>query len=261
VRRLGARGPVAAWSIGGLEQPLVACLLAWSIVLVVQRSNRPEVVPRAFLAPGLLLGGICLTRPDGPLFTLVIGLWMLLHGTRTRATLLRCAWLVLPSVTFVLLQLAFRRMYYHDWLPNVAYIKVNPSVTRLLEGLRYVGHGIAAFRPIGELSLLAIVFLCWRKTTRNQGLLVAGLVIVWLGYLAFIGGDIFPAWRHMLPAFVVFLLADVLALDQLANRPARWIPALTIVLAGFVFVQFHDEKNQVPRRNVGNGMARWSVWF
>ncbi|HEX3478002.1 MAG TPA: hypothetical protein VHT91_23435, partial [Kofleriaceae bacterium] len=57
-------GPIDAWAIGGLEQPLLVGLLAWAVVLCLPALDGARR-PSAMLGPGLLLGLVCLTRPDG----------------------------------------------------------------------------------------------------------------------------------------------------------------------------------------------------
>lgn len=247
-------GPTAAWALAGLEQPLVACFLAWSLVLMLRRTARPDVAPRVFVVPGVLFGALCLTRLDGPLFVLVITPWLMLQGRSRRAAMLQCAWLWLVPASMIAAQLLFRRTYYGEWLPNVAYVKISPSSTHCIDGLEYIAHGIAALRPIAELSLLAIGFLCWMRSTRSHGLLLLALCIAWAAYLCFIGGDIFPAWRHMLPMLVVFLIADLLALEHLvasgSRRAWKWLPLVFVVLAWFAHNQFRNEKNRSAKHEL-----------
>ena len=247
-------GSNAAWALAGLEQPLVACLLAWALVLILRRTTTLDATPRSFFAPGVLLGCICLTRPDGPLFATVFGLWLLLRGKSRRAAFRNSAWLGLAPIAMIAAQLMFRRLYYDDWLPNVAYVKISPSATHALDGLKYLAGGIGALRPIGELSLLAIGTLCWRRSTRSHGVLLMALCVAWAAYLCFIGGDIFPAWRHMLPMLIVFLVADMLALEQWATSKVPWVRrgwlAILVALAWFVVNQFRNEKNQAAKNEL-----------
>ncbi len=60
--------PVAVWAIGGLEQPLVALLLAATIPLYWTAVERSHGDRRVTVALALLLGLLCWTRPDSPLF-------------------------------------------------------------------------------------------------------------------------------------------------------------------------------------------------
>jgi len=188
------------------------------------------------------------------LFALVVGLWLLMQGGPRRNAIRRSAWLWLAPAVMTAAQLLFRRLYYRDWLPNVAYVKISPSTTHGIDGLQYLAGGIAALRPIAELSLLAIGFLCWRRSTRRHGLLLLALCVGWAAYLCFIGGDIFPAWRHMLPLLSVFLIATMAALEQWAasapGRVRKWSPLVLVALAWFVLTQFRDDKNQSAKKEL-----------
>ena len=61
--------PIAIWMIGGLEQPLLAALLGAAIALaiVVMEADLPR--SKTTLALSLVLGLLCITRLDGPIFT------------------------------------------------------------------------------------------------------------------------------------------------------------------------------------------------
>ena len=62
--------PIAGWTIGGMEQPLVAALLVWAVVLTFPHlEQRRDRSIRQLLLPGLLFALLCLTRLDGAIFT------------------------------------------------------------------------------------------------------------------------------------------------------------------------------------------------
>ncbi|HKQ60758.1 MAG TPA: hypothetical protein VJS92_05685 [Candidatus Polarisedimenticolaceae bacterium] len=191
--------PLAAWAIGGLEQPLVVALLAWALVLV----------ERATWIPGLLLALLCWTRPDGALLAgaVALGLVAARHSLGRVGKLL-----VLPALAY-LGQLAFRLGYYGDWFPNPAYAKLAWSAQRWLEGLRYLGSG--ALWMVG--LVVPALGLAWHRPTARVRLLLVPLVL-WSVYVVAIGGDLFPARRQLVP--LVVLLALLLA-EGLANLAER----------------------------------------
>src|SRR6185312_6080919 len=114
--------PMAVWAIGGMEQPLVAGLLAWAIVLCyrafeknsyIQRpmSNVPSrrsEDPQSLWLPGFLFALLCLTRLDGALFTIVTVAVVLILGTANRAAWRQAFTLAALPVLFTLLQIVFR---------------------------------------------------------------------------------------------------------------------------------------------------------
>ena len=63
---LAISGPVAVWTVGGLEQPLFIGLLVWALVAcfaLVDTTGDPD--RNAWRLPSLLLALACWTRPDG----------------------------------------------------------------------------------------------------------------------------------------------------------------------------------------------------
>ena len=242
--------PAAVWTIGGLEQPLVAALLAWCLALLLPRLEQPGAPARAFLPPALLLGLLCWTRPDGPVFVTGACAGLLLAGrARPRALLA----LALPPLAFVLAQLAFRRAYYHEWLPNPAFAKLAFSPERLREGASYVAKGLAYLAPL-VLAAAAGWFAPGPDPARRRRLRFLGaLLALWCAYVVAIGGDIFPARRHLVP--VVLVLAVMAGEAVAAWRQRLGSRALTAcaaaLLALLLVLQGRDPES---RRALGE---RW----
>ena len=234
--------PLAVWTVGGLEQPLVAGLLAWALVLMLPLVERNSANPPSvseILWPGLLFGLLCWTRPDGPLF-IVSACGTLLVAGRLRGPGWRLAlWLALPSVLFISLQLAFRLGYYGDWVPNTAHAKVAFTSHRFAAGLSYLWGGLVplvglAIPALAQLAIAALV-----RTERIRTLLWLAPLAVWSTWVIAIGGDIFLGWRH---GVVVIVLLTFLAADfwrTLSDRTqgrgiiAVWaVAAMSLVILG-----------------------------
>ena len=148
---LALSGPVAVWSIGGLEQPLLVALLAWAIALCLPQLAR-GVAParevrevREVVVPSVLLGLACWTRPDAPLFAVAFAAAFALRRSWRAAVVLAAIPLLFFSA-----QLAFRLWYYGDWVPNTAHVKLAFSSERMHQGLRYVGEGVAGTCRAGD---------------------------------------------------------------------------------------------------------------
>lgn len=202
-------GPIAAWAVGGLEQPLCAALLGLAIPWLYQAvdSSAPDLRPVA--AASVCLGLLCLTRPDSPLF--VAGAAAALFANRL---LLRrpISWKQLAVVVSVpvacyLGQLVFRVVYYHDWVPNTARAKMMPSWHHFLGGLVYDAKGFVTLAPLSLVAVVALVAMLFSPSRRGRGIVLALMLAPWLLYLAFIGGDIFPAVRHFVPVIVILMYA------------------------------------------------------
>ncbi|MCD4702523.1 MAG: hypothetical protein K8S24_11770, partial [Candidatus Aegiribacteria sp.] len=92
--------PIAVWAIGGLEQPLVAVLLALSIPLIWRIIDHRKPGAGLFLTSSIPLAFLCITRPDGVLFTFAAVLVLLFSGHGRKSFILA----ILPAL-FILLQL------------------------------------------------------------------------------------------------------------------------------------------------------------
>jgi len=206
---LGA--PVAVWAIGGLEQPLYAALLALSFSLLFSFSG-PEagIPPRSkIMMLSLVLGLLCITRPDGPLFTVITVFSLTITSyLQKKKHLFVIALKIIPlPVLFVAGQVAFRLLYYGEFLPNPALVKIAPSLHHFYAGLDYLGSGLISLFPfsIVAIAFLFLAFFDPTPTLKNVQLLTT--FIFWSAYVAFIGGDIFPANRHLVPLMVVLAFA------------------------------------------------------
>lgn len=202
-------GPVAIWTIGGLETMLYAGLLAIAIVFsirLIQENHRPTVF---WLS--LVLGLLCLTRPDGPLLCVAI-MSSILLGRRFGSKKLRISWallLVIPIFPFLFYgaQLLFRLRYYGEWLPNTALVKLSPSGYHLLVGGKYILKFLATMSMV---ILLGIIPFFRRRKKLLQFPSFYPLVLIsmlWGTYVLMIGGDYFPGFRQALPLIVVIAFA------------------------------------------------------
>jgi arabinofuranosyltransferase len=247
-------GPIAVWTVGGLEQPLVAALLAWAITtgMPLLEDDPP---PRAWLLPGTLLALLCWTRPDAPLFAAAMfGGLIVARGRDSKTLKLSLSLIALPLLAY-LAQLGGRLAYYGEWVPNSALAKVAFTGTRLTQGLAYVGEGLLWSLPLG---FAAVVLAFWPSTdamhTRRVRFVAAPLLI-WTAYVVVIGGDSFPGRRHLVPTLVLlaFLLAEGLRqrIRSSDSKPVRIGAAVVIGLLALGFAHIGDPQNQRAR------LERW----
>lgn len=237
--------PIAVWGIGGLEQPLILALLTWAIVVALPLFETTTWSVRRVIGVGALLAPIAVTRPDGILFAVSISLAFLLwRGLSTRAFLHATLIGVLP-VTCYLIQLGFRLWYYGEFLPNTAYVKISPSWIHAVQGVSYVLRGLFVGFP---LTLGAILFGIMAlfgigRTERARGgvFLVAVPSVLWLSYVSAVGGDIFAAWRHLVPLYgaMALVLGEAmrwLSSGDIYRRHPRFFTFLWMIAFGCYFV-------------------------
>lgn len=249
---LAASGPLAVWTVGGLEQPLLAALLAWALATGL-RLVEPQAADGAWIVPAVLLAALCWTRPDGPIFTVgcVAGL-LFARGFDSPTIGLALRLAGVPLIAWAA-QLGFRLAYYDAWVPNSATAKLAFSVTRFADGASYVGRGLLWSAPL----VLAVLFLSLRnigdrETVRRMRFLTPPLLL-WLGYVASVGGDSFPARRHLVAALVILALMLATTLSgQVRNGIGRAVwAAAAIGLLAMGVLHFRDPENHRAR------LERW----
>jgi arabinofuranosyltransferase len=205
---LSLSAPIAAWSLGGLEQPLLAALLAWAAYFGVRWVSSAKGSARDADVMGVLLGFAVVTRADAALFTaLFYAGAVLTDGVRFRTLIARARLLPIP-IAFFAAQEIFRRTYYGAWVPNTAYVKVAFTFHRLYTGLRYDMYGVRSefvFLAMAGIGCIAL----WIAGKRRQVIFLATVSLGWLLYILIVGGDIFPSYRHFVPAMALmgFLIA------------------------------------------------------
>ena len=233
---VGLVGGVGVWAIGGLEQPLVAGLLALAIVMARPLAEREQGARSGPAALPLAL--LCVTRPDGALLAALVGLGVLLARGVTRESLVVVVRLGVPSVLAVLGQLAFRLTYYGDVVPNTAHAKLALTAERLATGWSYVATAAEWSWPLLLMAAAAVL------RPRRVVWLPAAPLVGWLAYVAFIGGDIFPGRRHLVPAAVClgFVIATGMT-DQLRKRPWLGVLVAVALLGGQARATLRDPEN------------------
>jgi arabinofuranosyltransferase len=249
-------GPVAVWSIGGLEQPLLDLCIALGFATacsLLPPKDGASSAPRPILA-GVCFGLAALCRPDGLLFGLSVAA-VVLFGERPTAARVRLALrFAAPMLGMVLAQLAFRLLYYGDFVPNTGRAKLAISPAHIVAGWSHVAQGLLAHRSIFVVAA-AGAGVAWRYGNRHRVLLIGAPLVVWLGYLALVGGDIFPAWRHFLPALLMcaFLIAEGAAAALARGARAQWV--VVIVAVNALFLGIFDSQRD-PRLALAR-IERW----
>ena len=230
--------PIAIWSVGGLEQPLVALCMVAAVFFVFRYTRTGHLADIVYASLGLAV--LCITRPDGPLLCLALAIGLFWNKKFD----IQASWrpvllLALAPVVFVAGQLLFRLHYYGEWVPNTAYIKLTPSYNMAIDGLLYWFQGFVFMLPWSFLFVRQFFFR--DKSLLRQPLvqLILPVVILWLVYLVAIGGDIFPGLRH----FVVIIALLYLLMPQLIKslKQSGWLDKRKVVMATVVFfilVQF-----------------------
>jgi arabinofuranosyltransferase len=243
--------PVAIWSIGGLEAALVMALMAWAFVFAHDVLESPDYKKARWC--GLLLGGVCLSRPEGAIFTVFFALGMLMCATYSRMIVIRpVAVMCFIAFLFFASQLGFRLAYYGDWVANTYYVKVAFTASRLNNGIMYCLLAVASMLPLIVLAPMRL-----DKKHRDAGYLAAKssigfmsvVCVLWITMLVIAGGDIFPGYRHFLYIIPALILMVMQSLDAMYGKGSVRSTHVFIgyVLACFVWLQLQFYENQRAR--------------
>jgi arabinofuranosyltransferase len=229
--RLLAAGLLAVWLPAvyhfqnGLETALAAFLVTALVTLPAGRAP--------LLAAALLV----LTRPEGLLAVLLWGFcsWMTDRDRRPRHELTLAA---VAGLAFAG-QLAFRQLYYGEWIANSARAKLLPLGDALPRGLADLGRFAFEGTAYGLLAALVLAgLLASRKDTGDEARALrseAAFLVLFGVALAASGGDSFPLWRFYIPLAPILFLAAARGLDRL--RPPRIslaLPAVALLAALWV---------------------------
>jgi len=277
---LAATRSIAVWSSGGLETRLFEVLALGAVLrLVVEiEPARTGTGSRAALAPWLFAFAT-LTRPDGLLISgcaFGAAAFLLLRSGRERLMRFVRGWA--PFLALVGAHFVFRRLYYHEWLPNTYYAKVGGRLW-WDSGLRYVSAAALEYAAWLWLPLLAAAVLHHRR--RGTGfvpLLFAAAVVPHLAYVTAIGGDHFEYRPLDLYFPLIFLLlydgakawaagerdATASAASTARGWAARARPAAALVGVGLVLVGLfelpHQSHRQFPGWYVAGFPGRTDEW-
>jgi hypothetical protein len=253
-RRLGIGSPAAVapviasvasfgcWATSGMETSLVTAsglflilkldalaaartlLQRWvtpSLAVLFFGASRPE---SPFIVVGVAVAGIIVVMADPATPAQELG-----HRLRISGRLIAVAFLPIAVL------LAFRRLYFHAWVPNPAFMKSGGFNT--IEGLYYLwdafvanGFTLLALALLG-LSCLAFRLLHGRSETLLPSLIAAELV-GHLGFAVASGGDWMNGARFLAPAIPsIVLLGMTAAASWLGSARSIWPLSLILTLS------------------------------
>jgi len=228
---------IAVWSTSGLETRLFELLLVAGILRAEHETEQARIGARnTWTLSCLLLGLACLTRPDGVLIlggTLVAR--AILEFRRGILSLGAAARGCAIPFSLVALHLAFRLLYYNDWVPNTYYAKVGGE-TWWSMGLKYltafsIEYGVVFWVP---LIAVAIMRAARSPLLASRVVLYAGALVPFILYVLSIGGDHFE-YRVLDIVFPCGYLLLAAGAAGLASR-GRWASAVAALLVGGVLV-------------------------
>jgi hypothetical protein len=251
---LALTGPVVAWSVGGLEAPLLMCLVCWAIVLCFPLAG--EAVGhswRQLWRPSALLGLAALTRPDGVSFAFAVAFGLLVARKLRWAAWRDAVKLLALPVTLFALQLVFRKLYYGAWLPNTS-TKLAWSTERIEAGWNYVTRDWQTFAGLWAPCIFALFGLPFSRRLRRHALLILPALLGWTAYVVLIGGDFMPQRRHLVPGLGLMALLAAEGLRVLVSY--RQVAVLALAPLG-LFHLYRTQTSGFPVDDANNAAWYW----
>ncbi|MBI5464079.1 MAG: hypothetical protein HY966_03885, partial [Ignavibacteriales bacterium] len=234
------------WATSGLETSLFTFLVLASIAVLAwwRQSN-----DRSHALAGLLLTCAMMTRPDGILFTMVAGMFVVVRSIAVRktwkATLRATAMFAAPFVVVYLPYVVWKYSYYGDLFPNTYYAK-SGALNYFSQGWIYIGMYVQAYVSSFLLVLgIGAVWMAWNSSAeswrqRAERLFASPIhativlsmlyvVVYVVGFVARVGGDFMYA-RFLHPVLPpLYVAVELSLLTLLAKRP-RWLRIAFVVL-------------------------------
>lgn len=220
------------FTVYGLESPLEAFLF---LALVWGLSEK------RWGFAGLALGLLPWSRPEGYFFIPPVLLLLFLINRREvawRRLLVLCL-----SVAGILV--AFRLVYYQDWLPNTVYAKSVALVPesavygeKILAGLKHVFHFFLDGRFLLWLPVLVIGQLISPRCQRPMRGWAWVLMLLQTGFVIISGGNIFLRYRFLSVLYPLFCLQAGWGLAAIADRDRKRIHTgviAALALASLIF--------------------------
>jgi hypothetical protein len=232
---------VMSWAAWGFESSLLTFLLLTFVIAVLHD-------PRTILG-WVALALVPLTRADGVHLFVAGALVGLALSPDRQQGVRRIAFAAIPFVAHV----AFRRLYYEEWLPNTYYLKLYLLENAGERGYRYVRDFVLEY-PI-PLALAAVGALAAARTDR-RALLFFALMGGSLAYVCRTGGDMMLNFRfcaHLMPLVFVFAAAGIGHVVQ--HRAGRLAWAAVLLVASVPLVKPFDrviafDGNGDPREQI-----------
>ncbi len=206
----------AYWSIASLETAAFACMVTASIVA---EYVRPRLTPALLVIAGLL-------RPEG---VVVFGIILIHRIIRQRRFPLEYFLVFsLPLVPFAV----FKLTYYGSLFPNPYYAKSGVGFEYILSGLEYLWYFT---KTVGLYGVIFLVPLLAIKKLWSHFSLLYLVVLIYIAYIVWVGGDVLKVYRFFVPIVPVMyflFVASVFVLIEPLLKERKRIAAAALIICG-----------------------------
>jgi arabinofuranosyltransferase len=256
--------PLVFWSLRGMEVGAISLALHGVVLLALELEESFGI--GKVIGMGLVGAAAVLLRSDAAVTIGIVCAYAALMQPKRRALMLAGA--LGPVVLAVLGHTIFRRVYYHETLPNTAYLKLAniPVLARLKRGL-FVALRVCGYHLGVPISIMLASLVSnprpqgdragWASAFQDDDffrrrVLIGVLLSVQASYAVYVGGD---AWEWMLyanrytsaalPAFIALvpaLFESVASVEKLGRRLGVFLVLAGVVTLGVdVFARLYPE--------------------
>ncbi len=231
---VGTHYTFSAYATGGLETQLQAVLFVTAAWVALAVAEDGDWRPARAAVLSLLFSAALLTRLDSGVMVAVVGGATLVGLSRAplsaRAKARTAAALTVPALLVVGGWLLWKLRTYGAILPNTFYVKTDTGDS-LAQGLRFVRHfffsyGYVLFAPLA-VAFARRVLRAWDRRLATLAL----LVVAWLAYLVWVGGD-FMEFRFFVPVVPFLLTLLVFVVFAVTQSPAIRVALLLLLAVG-----------------------------
>ena len=265
--------PLLFWTLRGMEVGAASLLL--SSILLLALDIEDEFSLGKALLMGVLGSAAVLLRSDAAVSVGMMGCYAALAAPKGKR-ILTLGVVGGMVVGTVVVHTGFRMSYYHEKVPNTAYLKLGsiPLSARLKRGA-FVALQVLAYHLAIPLSIIfaslrtGVLAGLWRERESRRLLFVGGLVSVQIAYAIYVGGD---AWEWMLyanrylsaamPALIVLTTALVSKAaaraqeDEISRGRFATTLAISMVVLGMLLLGLEGFAKMRPEQ----GIARTIVF-
>ncbi len=242
------------YSTSGLENSLTNLLL---VLFFAISWSWPSGLKK-LLVLSLVCSLTLLNRQDMLLLLApAYALALLEHRSVLQAERLKALGLVALGFAPLIAWEAFSLFYYGFAFPNTYYAKLATGVAQgelTLHGLNYLLQS-ARFDPVAVVIIVgALVLAAWKRTARNLALALG--ILLYLGYVVWIGGD-FMSGRFVAAPFMVALIL-LCSSDLFSSGRRVAIPLAVIALLG-VLSPYATLRIEQPAACAAQDIETWGV--
>ena len=252
----------AYWATSGMENTFVAATALWVIAEIAGLDGTSARGWRTWCAMFLSMLAFAASRPEAPVVLACMMLGLLLSWGAARVRSVR--WMSGKSLAAVVgiaagavaLLVAFRRLYFHAWVPNPASLKT--AGFNSAEGLSYlwdssIQSGVWILGA-GVIGLLVLGFHAIRGRSAGPApALVASLCLAQLAFIVISGGDWMSAGRFLAPAIPALVLAGMAGVASLVRSNGAVVGLSALLIATNLLQQL-----QFLHKGYGEGRPAWT---